>query len=162
MKCCRGLVTPSAATQRLSCSCFSKIGRYEMQRRPWFPLGLPGPPFQVDLQLLQLQQAPASWSALTMQTSDFQKLDVGICGQRGAGKASFLNQYCGSPFPCRAPFHRRGSESSGREGAVHKLVRNTHCCRRSIMSTNRSFIMFPDICLTIHIAKIDRRILWFP
>ncbi|CAE7207837.1 RAB12 [Symbiodinium sp. KB8] len=60
-------------------------------------LGLPGPPFQVDLQLLQLQQ-PRLVERIDMQTSDFQRVDIGICGQRGAGKTSFLNQYVDHRF----------------------------------------------------------------
>ena len=60
-------------------------------------LGLPGPPFQVDLQLLQLQQ-PTLVERIDMQTSDFQRVDIGICGQRGAGKTSFLNQYVDHRF----------------------------------------------------------------
>ena len=60
-------------------------------------LGLPGPPFQVDLQLLQLQQ-PRLVERIDMQTSDFQRVDIGICGQREAGKTSFLNQYVDHRF----------------------------------------------------------------
>ncbi|CAE7921717.1 hypothetical protein AK812_SmicGene16184 [Symbiodinium microadriaticum] len=55
-------------------------------------LGLPGPPFQVDLQLLHPQQ-PRLVERIGRQTSDFQRVEIGICGQRVAGKTSFLNQY---------------------------------------------------------------------
>ena len=60
-------------------------------------LGLPDPPFQVDLQLLHLQQ-PRLVERIDMQTSDFQHVDIGICGQRRAGKTSFLNQYADNRF----------------------------------------------------------------
>ena len=60
-------------------------------------LGLPDPPFQVDLQLLHLQQ-PRLVERIDMQTSDFQRVDIGICGQREAGKTSFLNQYVDHRF----------------------------------------------------------------
>ena len=55
-------------------------------------LGLPGPPFQVDLQLLHPQQ-PRLVERIGRQTSDFQRVEIGICGQRVAGKTSFFNQY---------------------------------------------------------------------
>eukprot|EP00439_Symbiodinium_sp_Y106_P058273 s19_g8.t1 len=60
-------------------------------------LGLPDPPFQVDLQLLHLQQ-PRLVERIDMQTSDFQRVDIGICGQRESGKTSFLNQYADNRF----------------------------------------------------------------
>ena len=53
-------------------------------------LGLPGPPFQVDLQLLQ---QPRLVERIGRHTSEYQRGDIGICGQRVAGKTSFFNQY---------------------------------------------------------------------
>ncbi|CAE7452394.1 RAB12, partial [Symbiodinium microadriaticum] len=58
-------------------------------------LGLPGPPFQVDLQLLH---QPRLVERIDMQTSDFQQVCIGICGQHAAGKTSFLNQYVDHRF----------------------------------------------------------------
>ena len=57
--------------------------------------GLPDPPFQVDLRLLQ---QPGLVERIDRQTSDFQRVDIGICGQRDAGKTSFLNQYVDHRF----------------------------------------------------------------
>ena len=96
MRCCKGLVPSSAATRRLGCSCFSQIGRYK-QRRLWRLWAYRTPPFEVDLQLLQ---QPRLVERIDMQTSDFQRVNIGICGQRGAGKTSFLNQYADHHFDC--------------------------------------------------------------
>ena len=58
-------------------------------------LGLPAPPSPVELQLLSRARLVQRIGA---QTSGYQKIDIGICGQRLAGKTIFVHQYAGHEY----------------------------------------------------------------
>ncbi|CAE7351269.1 YPTM2 [Symbiodinium natans] len=65
-------------------------GRALQAKETLCSLSLPPPPAVVELQLIC---QPRLIERIAAQTSDYQRVSIGICGQRRAGKTSLLNQY---------------------------------------------------------------------
>ena len=70
-------------------------GRALQAKETLCSLGLPPPPSVVELQLIC---QPRLVERISAQTSDYQRVSIGICGQRGAGKTSLMNQYVDRAF----------------------------------------------------------------
>ena len=70
-------------------------GRELQAKETLCSLGLPPPPSVVELQLIC---QPRLVERISAQTSDYQRVSIGICGQRGAGKTSLMNQYVDRAF----------------------------------------------------------------
>ncbi|CAE7351279.1 RAB12 [Symbiodinium natans] len=70
-------------------------GRALQAKETLCSLGLPPPPTVVELQLIC---QPRLVERISVQTSDYQRVSIGICGQRRAGKTSLMNQYVDRAF----------------------------------------------------------------